>query len=406
MPENRSTSGTSPSSPSACRYFDDAGDLEVVGARQRQVDLGDAGEALDHRAALHPQERLERVATNARASPNRSTSQAGLVGLVVAAPLRLDPHLAAQRDRVHRRAGRLRDPQPRGQLRRRGVRLGDDVDDRELVAASWSPVGIRVAHRAAPCVRHRSKKSSIAARASVPPSKPRHSHPQSCRPARSRRRSAPGGTEHRRVSGRRRAAAAPRRRGAAARAAGWRRRRCSHASSGELGLGGPGRAGVEGDDPTLHGVVEEERQADRDLQRVPLGRAQREVGEREVAVGHRAVAQLGVLGGEQQVAAAAGAHQRAALEVDHVGVLVADRPRRTSRTARPAGGAGRVAVIRRSAARGSARRAGSRRLMPGRSHRRPPTEPRPQAPSRTSSGSGSRCRSGSSSSPAPARRTS
>ena len=72
VPENSRASGTSPS-PSACRYLRRR-DLEVVRARQREVDLGGAAEALHHRAALHPQERLEGVGP---ALARRRTGRAG-----------------------------------------------------------------------------------------------------------------------------------------------------------------------------------------------------------------------------------------------------------------------------------------------------------------------------------------
>ena len=63
-----------------------------------------------------------RLAEQLDAAPSSSSA-------VVAAPLRLDPDLAAQRDRVDTldRSSRV-DAQPERQLRRGGVRLGDDVE--------------------------------------------------------------------------------------------------------------------------------------------------------------------------------------------------------------------------------------------------------------------------------------
>ena len=54
-----------------------------------------------------------------------------LLGVVVAAALRLDAHLRTQRERVHHLAGRLLDPQPRQQVRGCRVGLRGDVEDGE-----------------------------------------------------------------------------------------------------------------------------------------------------------------------------------------------------------------------------------------------------------------------------------
>ena len=51
------------------------GDLEVVGAGQRQVDLGRPGEALHHRGAVHPGNG-RRVSRHRLRSPNRPSSSA------------------------------------------------------------------------------------------------------------------------------------------------------------------------------------------------------------------------------------------------------------------------------------------------------------------------------------------
>ena len=94
---------------------------------------------------------------------------------------------------------------------------------------------------------------------------------------------------------------------------------------GQQGLRGAGRARVERDHGRQARVDEEERDAHRDLERVPLRRRELQVGEREVAVGHRPEPALAA--DEQQVAPAARAPQGPALHVDEVVVLVADRLR-------------------------------------------------------------------------------
>ncbi|MEJ7743782.1 MAG: hypothetical protein WKF73_15335 [Nocardioidaceae bacterium] len=92
----------------------------------------------------------------------------------------------------------------------------------------------------------------------------------------------------------------------------------------QLRLGGAGRTGIEGHGAPLHRVAEQERKADRDLQLVPLSRAQGELGERQVAVGDGSIPQLSAFGCEQQIAPAAGTHQHPALQVDHVLMGVRD----------------------------------------------------------------------------------
>ena len=91
---------------------------------------------------------------------------------------------------------------------------------------------------------------------------------------------------------------------------------------GELALRGPGRAGVAGDDPVLRGVVQEERDADGDGERVPLrvGDGERRVD--EVPVGHAAVAaaaRAGVV--EQEPARPAGADHPPLRHLHEVRVL-------------------------------------------------------------------------------------
>ena len=185
------------------------------------------------------------------------------------------------------------------------------------------------------------------------------------RPARSRRRSAPGSTPARARRRGRRGRGTPRRRAPASPSSGWPPRgrpRCR----GQQRLGGAGRARVERGDPVERRVHEEEGDADRDLQRVPLRRRQPEVGEGEVAVGHGPeAAAAGAARGEQQVAAPAGAHQAAVLEVDDVAVLVGRSARRTARSARP--GAGAAA---RPACGCAAARRGDRSPRTGRRSRR------------------------------------
>ena len=112
---------------------------------------------------------------------------------------------------------------------------------------------------------------------------------------------------------------------------------------------------------------------------------QREVGERQVSVRHRPVAQLGVRVGEQQITAAAGAHQLARRDIDDVLMLLGDRL-----------GAHLAPLARRL--RGDAGWRGSgparRRRLP-RGHHITPVASASTAtdstPSRSSSGIGSRC---------------
>src|SRR5262249_43373269 len=94
----------------------------------------------------------------------------------------------------------------------------------------------------------------------------------------------------------------------------------------QLGFGGARRARVEGHHAAERGIDEEEGDADRDLERVPLRVLEGE--RRRVAVAVRDGAELalrGALAGEEQVARAAGAEEVAALEVHHVRVLVRNR---------------------------------------------------------------------------------
>ena len=95
------------------------GDLQVVGARHREVDLGHRGEAGDHRRDRGELDRLDRLGPAGRVA--EQVVQPLRLGRGVAAAVRLDADLAAQRDRVHPDAGPLGDGQLEGQGRRHGV---------------------------------------------------------------------------------------------------------------------------------------------------------------------------------------------------------------------------------------------------------------------------------------------
>src|SRR4029450_531106 len=88
---------------------------------------------------------------------------------VVAATLGLDPHLATERQCMDLLAGTLTDLQARGQLRHRGVRLRHDVIDAERKIDHGPTSRVTARLRVATVA----KKSSMTARASCPPSKPR-----------------------------------------------------------------------------------------------------------------------------------------------------------------------------------------------------------------------------------------
>src|SRR5262249_15554653 len=93
-------------------------------------------------------------------------------------------------------------------------------------------------------------------------------------------------------------------------------------------LGGARRARIERHDPAEGRVEEEEGDANGNLERVPLGLAERERGRVEMAVRHGAEPALrGALAREEEVARPAGAEQVAALDVHDVRVLVGDRRR-------------------------------------------------------------------------------
>src|SRR5262249_60771503 len=75
------------------------GDVEVVRARHREIDLAGAREPGSHRGDVRPEERLQRIAP-ALGHPEQLLEARPLVG-GVAPTLRLDPDLAAQRERVN-----------------------------------------------------------------------------------------------------------------------------------------------------------------------------------------------------------------------------------------------------------------------------------------------------------------
>ena len=90
--------------------------LEIVGAGQRQVDLGAPGEALHHQRHLRPHDGLKGLAPAPGLSEELEQAIFLLAG-VATAP-RLDLDLASERDGVEAGPGRLRD----AQLEREGGR--------------------------------------------------------------------------------------------------------------------------------------------------------------------------------------------------------------------------------------------------------------------------------------------
>lgn len=144
------------------------GDLEVVGAGDRQGDLGNLREAGDHQRRLGPQQRLERLAPAPRLA--EQLQQPLLLRRRIGAQPRHDLDQAAQGDGMDRRAAGRADPQPEGEGRHRGVGLGLRPDDGEGQLGHGSPAVLAVAV----VLRARSwaKKASISCQASVPPWKP------------------------------------------------------------------------------------------------------------------------------------------------------------------------------------------------------------------------------------------
>ncbi len=93
----------------------------------------------------------------------------------------------------------------------------------------------------------------------------------------------------------------------------------------ELRLGGARRAGVEGGDPLELRIEEEECDADRYLQAVPLGWCELKVAERQVALGHAAeVVAARPLRLEEEEAPTAGAEEGPGAQVHEVWVLGRD----------------------------------------------------------------------------------
>ena len=93
--------------------------LQVVGARHRELDLGHRGERGDHRGHRGQLDRLDRVGPARRVA--EQVVQPLRLRRGVPPPVRLDPDLAAQRDRVHPHPGSFGDGQLEGQGGRRGV---------------------------------------------------------------------------------------------------------------------------------------------------------------------------------------------------------------------------------------------------------------------------------------------
>ncbi len=151
------------------------GNVEVKSAGQREPNLGLAGEALDHGAALQPEEGLQ--GGGPAAALAEEVQQTGLFLGCVAAALGQDPDLAAQGDGVYCGPGGLGHPQRRGELGRCRIRFRLDVQDVEgqgdhgrppdvdCRVVSWTGV-LRLLIFA--------KKEVSWSRASWPPSKPRH----------------------------------------------------------------------------------------------------------------------------------------------------------------------------------------------------------------------------------------
>ena len=166
------------------------GDFEVVGAFQREIDLGGPAEAGHHGGGVLPQEGVLRRAP-AFARPEQVDQSVGL-GVGVSAPQRIDADLTSQRDRVDRFVADRGDPHPGGEDRCHRIRFGRHVEDceRHLGHARSVPLSGRLGPPLArdaqrfslasrPTTLLRSsmapKNSSMYARTSWPPSKPRHS---------------------------------------------------------------------------------------------------------------------------------------------------------------------------------------------------------------------------------------
>ena len=239
--------------------------------RSTSVVAGEAGTVVPtwvHRNGRSESPHLRRVA--------EQLDEPRLLGRLVAAALRLDPDLAAQRDGVDRPARR------RSVMRSRSISVGTAAYGSARASTTSKPSELMASPRRravgpAPARRRRTRRARRA-----PPRRRRSRATAGAagRPARSRRRS--GTRKH------------------SARAAGavgaHEERLDVGQQRGQAGvggdelvprverqqrLGGAGRARVERGDPLERRVHEEEGHADRDLQRVPLaGRQLRSRGRR------------------------------------------------------------------------------------------------------------------------------
>ena len=264
VPENSSSSGISPSAR-AWKYLRRR-HLEVVGAGDRQVDLGDPGER-GHGVDTWVHENGRSESAHCGGSPKSSTS--------AASPRRRIGGVGARCGTWQRRAmawtgaaAALGDAQPQRDRRHGRVRLGAGVEDNELEVAhtTLSRARRRRTRRAprGPRGRRRSRATASAAG----------------RPARSRRRSGRGSTRRPRASrsARTRNASTS---GASVASSGWPSRARPRCRGAGATRSRP-QARVERGHPLDARVDEEERDAHGDLQRVPLRARQPEVGERDV----------------------------------------------------------------------------------------------------------------------------
>src|SRR5690242_9439941 len=101
------------------------GDLQVVRARDRKVDLDAAGETRNHRSNVGELKRLERLRP-ARRLPEQVVELSGLSGRV-SALLGFDSKLNPQRDGMNAFSGGLRNPQLEYERRTGGIGIGADV---------------------------------------------------------------------------------------------------------------------------------------------------------------------------------------------------------------------------------------------------------------------------------------
>ena len=149
------------------------GHLQVVGARHRQVDLGHRGEAGDHDRDRGELDRLDRLGPAGRVA--EQVVQAFGLGRGVAAAVRLDADLAAQRDGVHLDAGPFGDGQLEGQGRGGGVLVrghAGTAEDQVGHVSALHGKGLRGRTRVTARCRRPARNFSSAARASAPPSNP------------------------------------------------------------------------------------------------------------------------------------------------------------------------------------------------------------------------------------------